>query len=105
LQKDIAKFGYHQQFAWYIDAARALGLADDDTAFVFVAQEKTPPYLVSVVQLDEMALRIGRFLNGEALRLYAQCRKTGRWPGYADDVQIVQLPGWYERQFDNEDIW
>lgn len=93
-------YGYHQQHPWYIDGLIACGLADSDAQFVFIVQEKTPPYLVSVVQLDAAAVRIGRALNRRAIDLYVQCTETGRWPGYSDDVAHVSLPYWYERDFD-----
>jgi hypothetical protein len=93
-------YGYHCQQAWYLDGLRALDFADDDAQFVFIVQEKTPPYLVSVVQLDVVAVRIGRHLNRRAIDIYAECSRTGIWPGYADDVAHVSLPFWYERTFE-----
>lgn len=105
LQKSIANYGYHQQSATYIDGARALNLADEKAAFVFVFQQKTPPYLVTVVQLDTVALQVGRFLNRQAIDIYAECKRTGRWPGFSDDIEILPLPPWVERQYAHEDIW
>jgi hypothetical protein len=90
--------GYHQQAAWYIDAVSALGLADD-IAFVFVVQEKTAPYPVTVCELDVDALRIGRILNQRALSIFADCQRTGRWPGYSDQVELVSPPPWVAREF------
>lgn len=99
--KAAIDYGYAQQNAWYCDAAVALELGEDPV-FLFVVQEKTPPYLVSVVQLDLLAVRIGRHLNRQALDVYAECVRTGIWPGYADDVAHVSLPAWFERQFEEE---
>ncbi|WP_203010849.1 PD-(D/E)XK nuclease-like domain-containing protein [Rhodococcus ruber] len=93
--------GYHQQHAWYLDAARALRLGTDPQ-FVFVVQEKTPPYVVSVIQLDETFRRIGDYLNRQALDIYEQCTRTDVWPGYADDVALTPPPVWYERSFEEE---
>lgn len=98
--KSAVDYGYHQQHPWYIDGLIACDLADSDAQFVFIVQEKTPPYLVSVVQLDAAAVRIGRALNRRAIDIYVQCTETGRWPGYSDDVAHVSLPYWYERDFD-----
>lgn len=99
--KSAKDYGYHQQHAWYLDAVTALELTDDPQ-FVFVVQEKTPPYLVSLVQLDMTAMRIGQRLNRRAINIYAECTRTGVWPGYADDVALVSLPYWYERQFEGD---
>lgn len=93
--------GYHCQAPWYCDGVVALGIAEDPL-FVFVVQEKTPPYLVTVVQLDDTAMRIGRILNRRAIGIYAECSATDTWPGYATDVAQASLPYYYERQFGDE---
>jgi hypothetical protein len=94
------KYSYHQQAAWYCDAVTALDLAEDP-AFVFVVQEKTPPYLVSVVQLDAEAHRIGQRLNRRAIDVYTECTASGRWPGYSNEVELLALPYWYTRRFED----
>lgn len=99
LSKDVFAYGYHQQHDWYTDGLEALGLGDKDTEFTFVFQEKTPPYIVTVARLDTTALRIGHDLNRTALHLYAMCRRTGHWPGYAETVELLSLPVWVERLY------
>jgi hypothetical protein len=98
LDRSMFEYGYFSQAAWYQAGALALGLAEDP-AFVFVVQEKTPPFLVTVVQPNAVALRLGRDLNRQAIELYAQCTATGRWPGYSDDVELVGLPSWVEARY------
>ncbi len=88
------RYGYAQQAAWYLDGVKALGLAGDDAAFVFVVQEKEAPYLVSVIELDQLSLRIGAQRNRQALSIFQWCTETGEWPGYGDDVSLVSLPNW-----------
>lgn len=88
------KYGYAQQASWYLDGVQALGLAGDDAAFVFVVQEKEPPYVVSVIELDSLSLRIGNQRNRAALSIFQHCTETGVWPGYGDDVALVSLPNW-----------
>lgn len=95
--KSAAEYGYHQQDPWYRDAAIALGL-DDDPAFVFVVQEKTAPYTVSVIELDSDAVALGRRLNRAAIDLYAKCVANDHWPGWGDDVHQVSLPAWAHYQ-------
>jgi hypothetical protein len=91
--RKAADYGYHQQAAWYIDAVAALGL-DWHPAFVFVVQEKEPPFLVSVVELDADAIAEGRRLNREAIRIYAACMLADEWPGYTDRITPISLPPW-----------
>jgi hypothetical protein len=98
--KSCGSYGYHQQAAWYMDAVKALVLAED-VAFVFVVQEKTAPYLVTVCELDETALRIGRELNRRAIEVFAECQSANTWPGYLDnDVAHISLPHWLVQQHD-----
>lgn len=99
--KSVANFGYHQQDPYYRDGVVALGLADDP-AFVFVVQEKEPPYLVAVYDLDDDAVRIGRERNRRALEVYRDCIQAGVWPGYSTDIETIALPRWVERQHDQE---
>lgn len=96
--------GYHVQLAWYLAGVRALDLGDEHAAGLLVAQEKTPPYLVTVVQPDPTAMRMGELRMREALRLYAECQASGRWPGYSDDVVLAELPPWETREL-NGAIW
>lgn len=99
--KSAMDLKYHMQGPYYIDGVRALDLAED-VVFVFVAQEKTPPYLVNVIQLDITYDHIGALLNRRAIDLYAQCASTNHWPSYADDVELASPPFWYSRQFEEE---
>jgi hypothetical protein len=96
LARAVEEYGYHQQADWYRAGARALGLADESAAFVFVCQEKTPPYLVTVVELSAAALRIGAAKNRRAIETYARCTKSGHWPGYCDEIAYLALPVWAE---------
>lgn len=86
-------YGYHLQQEWYLAGVRACGLAPDP-AFVFVVQEKTPPYLVTVAQLDADAAALGRARADRARRIFAECLASGRWPGYGERVHPIALPPW-----------
>jgi hypothetical protein len=94
LARAVQEFGYHQQDDWYRAGAKALGLADDTAAFVFVCQEKTPPYVVTVVEMDAEARRIGAARNRRALEVFAECTESGVWPGYSNDIAYLSLPTW-----------
>jgi hypothetical protein len=97
--KSVANFGYHQQAAWYLDAADGCHGAATDAAFLFVAQEKAPPYLVTVSQLDGDAIRAGDALNRAAMERYRDCTESGIWPGYQPEnvIALITLPPWARR--------
>ncbi|WP_263165451.1 PD-(D/E)XK nuclease-like domain-containing protein [Streptomyces sp. SCSIO ZS0520] len=97
LSKAMWEYGYHQQADWYRAGAQALDLADKDAEFVFVCQEKTPPYVVTVIQPDALAMRLGAARNRAALDTYAECVATGHWPGYTDEIAYLPLPPWAEK--------
>jgi hypothetical protein len=101
--KAVANYGYHQQAAWYSDLIVGLGLAES-VAFLFVVQEKDPPFEVTVCQLDATDLAIGRYLNLQAVERFVKCTETGVWPGYGDQVHLVGTPGWYRRQFEGIEL-
>lgn len=93
VSRAMASYGYHMQADWYREGVVRLGLVEDPL-FVLIFQEKTAPYVVTVVEPDGEALRIGRQRNEQALRIYAQCVATDTWPGYATDVELIGLPKW-----------
>lgn len=95
----VAKYGYHQQAAWYLDLARDLDHPAE--AFAFIVQEKTAPYLVEVYDLDAAALERGRVLNRRALERFRDCTESGLWPGYtAREFTTLSLPRW--AHYDND---
>jgi hypothetical protein len=65
-------------------------------------QEKEPPYLVQVVELDFPARAIGDGLNREAIDIYRDCQATGEWPAYSLTTLHVSLPPWAERKYIEE---
>jgi len=99
IAKAVANFGYHIQAPWYVDAAEALGL-DDDPAFVLVFAETSPPYLITVAQLDTEDMAAGRELGRRACERYRDCTEAGIWPAYAEDVIPISLPAWAIRDLE-----
>lgn len=95
-------YGYCMQDPWYLDGIKALGL-DDDPDFVFVVQMKTAPYLVSLIRLDEEALRVGAERNRKARRIFADCQESDVWPGFTDfEIAEVSLPSYAVYQHDHD---
>lgn len=97
--KSALDYGYHQQAAWYLDGLRECGISDD-AAFLFVVQQKTSPFLVSLVQLEPEAVELGRRQNRRAIELFAKCQAERSWPGYGDGIHTVGLPGWAVSQIE-----
>ena len=62
--------------------------------FVFVAVESEWPYAACAVMLDDEGKAQGRRDYRRNLNTYAECRKSGIWPGYSKSIEIVNLPTW-----------
>jgi len=99
--KSIFDFGYDIQAVFYTDALQALDLADDVT-FLFIAQETTAPYLITIHELDEIGLRLGRERVDRACAVFRECTETGTWPGYSDDIELVTPPYWLTDEYGME---
>lgn len=81
---------YHLQAAWYLILANLLGM--EKKHFVFIVIEKTPPlFPVACYALGAKFLRAGHTLATEAYGRYIECTKLGVWPGYSDEVEILEL--------------
>lgn len=97
----IANYGYHQQAALYCDGIEAV-TGEAPKNFYFIAQEKEPPFVVSVIALSREALEWGRIMNARAIEVYARCLDADHWPGYTDDeVVTADLPIWFSRKLED----
>lgn len=92
--KSIANWRYDVQAAFYMDGIEQ-ATGKRPKSFVFIAVEKKPPYGVGVYVLDSDSLELGRAQYQHDLRIYAECVRTGEWPGYGDKIQTISLPAWH----------
>lgn len=98
---DAVKYGYYMQAAMYKTAVeKEHGIECD---FVFVAVEKTPPYLINVTQCKPEDIRYGEDLFREYIGMYKECTETGNWYGYNGafgQINELGLPGWIAGQYE-----
>ncbi|MDR2896552.1 MAG: PD-(D/E)XK nuclease-like domain-containing protein [Propionibacteriaceae bacterium] len=91
LERAIWDYHYELQAAWYLELAGQVGIRVD--RFVFVFQEKTPPFSVVVAPLAASAVEKGRDEMRQVIDLWADCVASGVWPGPPNLVE-VGLPAW-----------
>jgi len=92
--KDIFKFKYYQQAAFYIDGYIAAAQCDYDCCFSFFAAEKVPPYICSAFELGDKSIEAGRLTYRKALKLYKTCLENDDWPCYSDKITLIEMPDW-----------
>lgn len=98
ISKAVDSWGYHCQADFYLSGAIELDLVAPDAEFLFVFQAKTAPYLVTVVELDDVALKIGHERNQVAREIFRECSETGVWPSYSDEIEVISLPAYSARR-------
>jgi PDDEXK-like domain of unknown function (DUF3799) len=101
----IARYGYGRQGAHYRAGVRALGI-DPDPAVVNVFVETRRPYLITVRQLGDLTddlepgpLTIGSRQVRRGLQIFADCQRTGEWPGYGNTIGMACTPSWAAWEF------
>ena len=104
--RDAIKYGYDIQAAHYCEGLETL--TGDSYTFVFIAQEKTAPYLVNVLQADDYFMKNGKDVRESLLETYKKCKDLDEWPGlmgFAEDktyIQSLTVPAWIKNAMDEE---
>jgi len=105
-----AKFGYDIQSWLYLRIAELGG--DKKKMFGFVAIEKTRPYLVNglVINQEDINYYTDKICR-KVLEEYAYCIETGDWFGYEmvdfqsktkQPFKIISMPNWYKYNIDEK---
>lgn len=90
--RDIAKYHYGTKAAWYLDGFSAIHKCE--RRFVWIAAEKSAPYAVAIYEPDADTLVEGRKTYRRILTQYAECKKSGVWPGFPEGIEPIRLPPW-----------
>jgi hypothetical protein len=90
--QDIASYGYAMAAAFSIDGWKAL--TGDDSIYNLLAIEKDY-HVAKIWEPDEETIAAGRDDYRQALRLAAECMKTGRWEAYGPQPSLIRAPEWY----------
>jgi hypothetical protein len=94
--RDIDRFGYFRQGAFYLDLAASLGLPVK--YFCILAIEKDAPYLLTCHTLSAAAIDQGRDEYVRLLGRYVECKRSNQWPGYPEELYTFRT--WKERQLE-----
>ena len=93
--RDALKFGYDVQAYHYCQGLEKT--YKKKFKFIFIAQEKTAPYLVNVLEADDYFMKSGEELTKDLLQKYKKAVETDTWEGYmAKDsgINSLSVPAW-----------
>jgi len=82
------------QAAFYVDGFIAVTQSKYDCCFAFFAVEKTAPFVNSAFELGCKSILAGQMAYRKALDLYAKCKADNNWPMYANEINMIEMPGW-----------
>jgi exodeoxyribonuclease VIII len=98
--KIAGELSYHIQAAFYSDLMEKISGSIGPYRFVFIAQEKKPPYAFNLFECSPQFISQGRFEYEMLLQLYRFCIDNDTWPGYQIfiqnkyGIQELSLPSW-----------
>ena len=99
----IFKMGYHFQSGMYSEGLKAVRKMRKLPGFLFVAQEKKPPYSVNVIEVSEEVMNAGVAKFHELLEKMHECKEADLWAGYVGDVpNDAFVPTWMQQEFEDE---
>lgn len=103
--KQMASAGWHLQAAMH---ERILDALDPDGAgrrrFFYVCQENEAPFALTVNELGESALTIGRKQIQYAVDIWRRCLNGNLWPAYPLRIIRPELPAWAESSWIDREI-
>lgn len=100
--RSAIKYGYSFQAAMYSEGFEKV--TGEKPIFVFIAQEKKPPYSVNILQADDLFLKHGYEIFRELIGVYSDCKKSGNWYGYLGAYNVINnlaLPSWAAKELES----
>lgn len=71
--------------------------------FVFIVQEKNPPYSVNICQADDLFVKYGYDIFRELIGLYKDCKESNNFFGYLgkyDVINNLSLPSYLSKEME-----
>lgn len=87
-ERSVRKYGYKFQSGMYTEGV--FQNTFDEYKFVFVAQEKKPPYASRVYICTDGFVHEGYQQFRKAIGIYHDCKLSGNWYGYDEEILIEE---------------
>ena len=101
---EIWRLGYYMQAAMYTEGVMRARKMRKRPGFLFVVQEKKPPYAVNVIEVSEEVMNAGDAKFHQLLEKYHACSAIDEWPGYLNGnvPNDAFVPGWMMNELEDE---
>lgn len=99
--KSVKTWNWHVQVAHYESVWR-LWHGQVFDSFIFVAIERTAPFLVALYELDKATILEGYRLRNRAIDIYKKCKESDDWYGYSPRVETISIPNYAFETLDPE---
>lgn len=97
--KSAISLNYDLQMSYYKDIMDKV--TGNEHSVMFIAQEKTPPYVVNILEANEYFIKSGRDMYRTYLDLYKECSDSGNWYGFVnEEINSLGLPNWLQKQYE-----
>lgn len=90
--KDALNFKNHKRAAIQLDGFSEI--EDPKDGFVFVNVERSAPFKISILFLDERSISLGRSTYIDNCETYVKCLQENKWPGFRETAIPISLPEW-----------
>ena len=100
-RKSIAAWRYHVQAAHYLTGIEA-ATGRRPEQFIFICVEKKPPHAVAVYAASAEMVAAGAITAEADLARLALCREQNDWPGYSNQIEVIDLPPWMRPRPDGQ---
>lgn len=97
-----ASMGWLGQAAHYVASAHDK-YPDQNVRYQIIGIESGPCPDVGVFLLDDVALQAGEMVRRPLLNRYAQCKRSGKWPGRYEAPVWLDVPDYALPQIDSDD--
>lgn len=88
--RDVVKYSYDlQAYLYSMNASKVLNVPIENIDFVFIAVQKSQPYLINILQADEFVLQRGEALFRRYIGEYHEAKTTDNWWGLNGQQGII----------------
>lgn len=95
--RSVWRYEYGFQAAYYVDIWRRHFKTAGLPPFIWLAQEKDPPYAPAFYSASREVIAHGRSEYDPLLERLQACRDANEWPGYSTGISELILPAWAEK--------